>query len=168
MAPKSSAAVQEADQEDGRRSRKKRPVYFYAFPADVEVQHVEMPGEDWSEARAKEALEKVSGKGCQILGPFYEVVGKTAEVETISVKISLRNMSFTGKRFEGSYNGWTFYANGVKKITIDGEQFADNDLLNVDFESLVDENVKTPKPRFGKNAALRRALLDDCHESKSA
>lgn len=159
------AAVSAAESETtGKRTRTKREVVYAAVPAGTQLEIHTMPGAEWSKAQAHEALKAKLGDDCSIYGPFYNVKGDNSTSEAISVKVSLRDFKLTTKQYEGTHEGWTFIANGLKKVTIDGEQFADNDLLKVEFETLVDQDVKVAKPRFPGNMMIRRIAFDDCSE----
>ena len=169
MAKKNAAdaAVEAVETETkGKRTRTKREVIYKAVPAGTTVHEHKMPGADWSEAQAVDALKKLAGDDCEILGPFYSVKGNNSESESIAVKISLRDLKPTTKQYEGTHKGWNFFANGVKKVTVNGEQFADNDLLDVEFESPVDPEAKQAKPRFAKGMLIRRTALENCVEAE--
>lgn len=157
------AAVQAAETETtGKRSRTKREVIYKAVPAGTPVYEHKMPGADWSEAQAIEALKSQAGADCEIIGPFYSVKGNNSDSESVAVKVSLRDLKPTTQQYEGTYKGWTFFANGIKQVTINGEQFADNDLLEIEFESLIDPDSKKAKPRLAKGMLIRRSAIDDC------
>jgi len=159
------AAVEAAETETkGKRTRTKREVIYKAVPAGTKVFEHKMPGADWSEAQAIEALKKLAGDDCEIIGPFYSVKGNNSESDSIAVKVSLRDLKPTTKQYEGTHKGWTFFANGIKKVTVNGEQFADNDLLDVEFETAVDPDAKLAKPRSQKGMLIRRSALEVCTE----
>jgi hypothetical protein len=159
------AAVQAAEIEtSGKRTRAgtKRDVIYKAVPAGTQVFEHKMSGSDWSETQAIEVLKGLAGADCNILGPYYIVKGAKSESESISVKVSLRDHKPTAQQYEGTHRGWTFFANGIKQVIIDGEHFADNDLLDIEFESATDSNSKQAKPRFPKGMLIRRSSIDNC------
>jgi hypothetical protein len=151
---------------DGRKNpREKRPVYFYGVPAGVKLVKVEMPGEKWSQKEAEDKLKAALGQDCQIVGPNYRVVGGLKDkLESITVKIDMRDIRFTAKRFSGDHENWTFYANGVGACTVDGEKFEDNDLVQIQgFDDKIDSSLKTKKPRLSRQM-VRRESLDNIVE----
>lgn len=147
-----------------KRQRSKRDVIYKAVPAGTKVETCVQSGEDWTEDKAVAELRAKMGKDCIIEGPFYKVKGNAIEKDSISVKVSLRDLRMSTKQYEGVHAGWNFYANGIKKLKVGSENFADNDLVQIEFESPVDEDNRQPKPKFGRNTLIRRSALEDCRE----
>ena len=160
------SAVEAAENTTKRRSRKKSDVYFYAIPKGTDYEELEIPGSDeWSIESATEQLQgMMNDDDCIVIGPLYKVKKVAPVSNSVSVKVSLRDLNYSSTRFEGVHSGWSFIANGIRGLSVDGESFEDNDLLHIEFEKPVDEENKTRKPRFGKLMMVRRSALDECNE----
>lgn len=160
MAKKNPADAAVSDVEnDGRKTRAKRPVYYYGLPKGTKIETVQQPGETWTPQFAEEQLRKELGKDCIIIGPDYKVQGVKTEAATLTVKVDLRQLQFTTDQFAGEHGGWKIFGNGLKACTVDGEDFDDNELIQVQVESLVDEKNKVQKPRINQKI-VRRSMLD--------
>lgn len=145
---------------EDKKTRERRPVYFYGIPAGTKIETIELPGGEWDADEAIAQLKAKLGADVQIIGPNYKVKGAVkADSAKLIVKIDIRSMKPSGKIFEGVYNGWKWSANGIKACKVDGEEFGDNELGMVQFDSLEDEKVKTAKPRFS-GKIVRLALLE--------
>lgn len=153
----------------GRRGpRGPRPVVFYAIPAGTKFEESVVDG-DANHDKAIEALKAKLGKDAIIIGPLNKKGGASAMKAVASssglvVKIDLRDLKFTGKRFTGIHANHNFFANGVAACIVNGESFADNELLNIQIEDRVDSNVNSPKPRIS-NKVVRRALIEEILET---
>lgn len=161
------SAVSEA--EDGRKGqgpRGPRPVYFYAVPKDMVLEEVEFEGDKWSLEEAKAALEAKVGSGAKVIGPLHKVKTGVAKADSASlvVKVDLRNRTFTAKKYVGTFENYHFFANGIAACVVNGESFADNELINIQIEDRVDTDIKSPKPRIS-NKIVRRSHFTDISES---
>lgn len=144
---------------DGRKSRGKRPVYFYGVPAGTKIEEVKQAGENWSQQDAEAELKAKLGDDCIIVGPKYDVRGVKTESTSLTVKVDLRTMDFSSDKFTGHHQGWKVFGNGVAACEVNGEKFEDNDLVQIQVESLVDVNDKTPKPRINMKI-VRRSMIE--------
>ena len=95
------------------------------------------------------------------------VLSKTASVQADRPTVTLEIRQFTThtkKMFEGEYQGWTVICNGIKAVTVDGQEYDDNELLVPIVEKLVDPSVKTEKPRFRQREAIPASMIDNLRE----
>lgn len=146
--------------EDGRKNREKRPVFFYGLPAATKIETVQMDGDSWNAKDAEAKIKAKLGKDAIIIGPNYEVKGGNVKSKSgaITVKLDLRQMKFTKTKFVGEHEGWTLYGNGIAACEVNGEKYDDDDLIQVQIESLVNADERTPKPRLSRQVVRRDAL----------
>jgi hypothetical protein len=88
---------------------------------------------------------------------YYEVKGPCiSEIQKISVTVTPQQLaSRTIKAYKGQFQGWIVWCSGLKSCEIDGITFNDNELVSVEFDSLIDENSKIPKPKLKKHEVIR-------------
>jgi len=147
----------------GRKKGSMRSIYFIGVSSSGEVKEIEqIPtiNEPLSRATAETAINAELGSGCKILGPFHKVKGIKSDTEREMVTVSIRNLNYTKNKFEGEYQGWKFFGNGISSCTINGEEFEDDDLIHGEFESRINEESGISKPRVMRNAMIRRSLVD--------
>src|SRR5690606_29934503 len=160
-------SVDEVENEMSRKkkgARPKRPIYFIGVSASGQIQeHEQHPSKSKpiSKTDADVQLKKALGNDCTILGPFYKVKGLKKDSEREMVVVSVRDIRYTKNSFDGEYQGWKFYGNGLASCKIGDESFDDDDLIHGEFTELADPNNKAPKPRLMKNAMIRRSCVDN-------
>ncbi len=147
----------------GRKKGSMRPIYFIGVSSTGEVKEfkqVPTAASPLSKPTAEASLKKLLGADCKILGPYYEVMGAKDETEREMIIVSVKDITYTSNKFEGEYQGWKFFGNGLGSCSVDGEDFDDDDLIHGQFDARVDSASKIPKPRLMRNAMIRRSLVD--------
>jgi hypothetical protein len=87
--------------------------------------------------------------------------GQTA-VQRISVTVDAEALQRrTAQAYKGTFEGWKVFASGLQACTVDDCDYADNELVSVEFASPVDESNKTAKPKMKKREVLPISLIQN-------
>jgi hypothetical protein len=92
-------------------------------------------------------------------------MGSATDVQRISVTVTLEQlMRRTKSAFKGQFSGWNVYASGLAGCVVNGQEYEDDELLSVEFATLVDEENKVHKPKLKKREVIRRDDIDNLEE----
>jgi hypothetical protein len=73
-------------------------------------------------------------------------------------------LRYSGKSWNGHYDGWIVSANGLRSITIDDDHYETNELVSLAFKTLVNDAEKKAKPKFRANMVVERDMLSNLEE----
>jgi len=170
-------AIDSAEQDIGEKShRGPRAKYFFCINwktkqyGPVEAATPEEAKEIWSKSHLNEKSEPVPPNvvcGGDLLkdvggGSGYYLAKGTGmgDAQRISVTVSAAQMTrYTTTHVKAEFKGWIVYGNGIRGFKTEHDEYEDDELAMIMFDSPIDKNQKLPKPKLKKNEAVRMADL---------
>jgi len=133
----------------------KKRIIFEAISADSVIDAKEI----FSDKHGLAAMICDEGKG----NGYYVAMGTgMSEAQRISVTVTPEQlMRRTKVAFKGQFRGWNVWASGLAACKVGDQEYNDNDLVSVVFDTLVDKNTKIPKPKLKQREAVRLSDLDE-------
>jgi len=97
---------------------------------------------------------------------YYVAMGTgMSDAQRISVTVTPEQLARrTTAAFKGQFKGWNVWASGLAACTVEDEHYGDNDLVSVEFASLVDKEVKLPKPKLKKREVVRLVDIENAEQ----
>lgn len=94
---------------------------------------------------------------------YYVAMGTgMSDAQRISVTVTPEQlMRRTSGGYKGKFRGWHVWASGLAACKVDDQEFGDDELVSVEFDTLVDKNSKIPKPKLKKREVVRLADIED-------
>lgn len=138
----------------GDKGEKKRIVYE-AISSDVAADAKEIFKEKYGVSPS--VCDEGKGNG------YYVAMGTgMSEAQRISVTVTPKQlMQRTTNLYKGQFRGWNVWASGLSACSVEDENFKDNELVSVEFDTLVDPENKIPKPKLKKREVVRLSDLQN-------
>lgn len=157
-----AAAAKRESAPRGPRSR----YWLCAAIKGKEVVHsfVESANEEQAKATFKEETGLVAKVCDGGEGAGYYVAKGTgiSDAQRISVTVDAKQLHMrTSSAFQGEFRGWNVYASGLKACNVNGVDYADNDLVSIEFADRADPASKVAKPKLKKREVVRLADLSN-------
>ncbi|MCK9567639.1 hypothetical protein M0R72_01655 [Candidatus Pacearchaeota archaeon] len=177
MASHTDNAVASTEQDMGEKShRGPRAKFFFCISwktkqfGPVEATTADEAREIWGKAHPNDKGEPVppnvcdSGDGLKDIGGgsgYYLAKGTgMGDAQRISVTVSAAQMTrYTKTHVKAEFHGWIVYGNGIKGFKSESDEYEDDELAMIMFDSPINPDNKIPKPKLKKNEAVRMADL---------
>ena len=153
----------ENESNDGKRERGARDRYYMCASLNGNIVTFEAV-KAVSADEAKEAFAHKHGVKTIICDTgegngYYIAKGSgMSDAQRISVTVTAEQLNRrTGDGYKGQFKGWHVFASGLRGCKIGDHDYKDNDLVSVEFESLVTGLNKkdNPKPKLKKREVVR-------------
>ena len=102
-------------------------------------------------------VDAAEGKG------FYIAKGTgISSAQKVSVTVTpAQLMSRTSNAYQGEFKGWHVWASGLQACTVKDVDYADNELVSIEFDKRVDPNSGVDKPKIKKKEVIRLSDLEN-------
>ena len=165
--PIDSAIDAAESEETGKRERGARDRFYMCAITNGKTISFE-PIKAASADEAKEIFKAKYGSKPTICdvgeGNGYYIAKGTgmSDAQRISVTVTAEQLNRrTGIGYKGQFKGWNVFASGLRGFKTDEREYADNELVSVEFEELVSKDNKVSKPKLKKKEVVRLADVEN-------